>query len=516
MRELGYRLLLAAALLAATGCDEAGSSDADADTDTDVDSDADTDTDTGKEEWTPPDRDPVNPQSFDAAAITEDEGVFPAGVIAGEPQPTSMLLWTQADQTENLRLKVWLPGIDPADASRVDLLYDEAVTPSDLGFVHQRVEAVVPGRRHEYAFFVEATPGSPTARSRIGSFLAAPPEGALTRLTLSGTHGTHHKEAPYPNLVKNAELEPFAIYIHTGDSVYADGATTRADYHEYWLDNWQTAGFRAVLEDAVYLPVWDDHEVKNNFNPETIDPAQLQAGIDAFFDYNPMARFPNAPNRYWRTWRWGDTVEFFALDCRSERKPSTRDRPDAEYISVAQMTWFKDALSSSTAVFKIVLDSVPIMNLDPKIWMTVGDSWRGYPAQRDELIEFMVSEELENVFFVTGDFHMATVGRLEAVGTPGDHIWEFMLGPGAQDNPLGDREAIIETVGQDFDPLPPPQFRFGYPKALLSYVDLNPLVEPPQLTIRYYDTEDGHALYRATIAAGELEDEEPPPKVYQD
>jgi len=197
-------------------------------------------------------------------------------------------------------------------------------------------------------------------------------------------------------------------------------------------------------------------------------------------------------------------VEFFALDCRSERKPSTRDAEYAEYISLAQMTWLQDALSSSTAVFKVVLDSVPILNLDPKIWMTVGDSWRGYPAQRDELIEFLVSGEIENVFFFTGDYHMATVGRVENVGTPGDKLWEFMLGPGAQNNPLGDREAIIEALGEEFDPLPPPQYLWGYPKALISYVDLNPLVEPPQLTLRYYDAEDGRELFKVTIADGDV------------
>ena len=51
-------------------------------------------------------------------------------------------------------------------------------------------------------------------------------------------------------------------------------------YRAFWMDNWQTEGFRAVLRDALYLPVWDDHEVTNNWYPGedlATDPSQADA-----------------------------------------------------------------------------------------------------------------------------------------------------------------------------------------------------------------------------------------------
>jgi len=373
------------------------------------------------------------------------------------------------------------------------------------GFVHARVQGDLwPGVIHEYAFFVQGAGDDPTARSPIGRFVAPPPDDAWLPLTFSGTHGTHEDYAPYPTLVANAAAEPFAFYIHMGDAVYADDAQGLEGYRGFWSANWQTEGFRAVLGQALYLPVWDDHEVENNYDPETIDPGRLAAGLRAFFEANAIERLPDAPDRYWRSWRWGQTAELFALDIRSERRPSTREGPDATYVGPAQWAWLTRALVESDAVFKLVLTSVPIARFS-EVWQGAqADRWQGYAAQRQALIDHIVAAGVEHVFFLTGDFHMAMVGRVDPPGGAGERLWEFMLGPGAQANPLGDRAKILATLGERFDPLPPDQFVWGYPEALLSYVDLDPFADPPALTVRYLQRETGAELYRATIAGGTL------------
>ena len=450
----------------------------------------------GVKEWKPPKHKPVNPVILDV--VDEDETVFPAGVIAGDPGPGSMLLWTRTTATGEVRLKVWIPDIDPQEPRKVDLLYDQPVTAAEGGFIHQIVGAVVPGMRHGYAFFTAS------ARSRVGYFTAAPPEDALVRLTVSGTHGTHQDYTPYLPLVKTAQLEPFTLYLHLGDAIYADGADTLEDFRAMWQENWRTDGFKAVLADSVYLPVWDDHEVENDFSLENTDPQRIQRGLTAFFESNPVGMLPGAPLRLWRSWKWGKTVEFFALDCRGERKPSTRDGPDAEYISPEQMAWLKQALQDSEATFKLILDSVPIIDM-PEIWMNTYDRWEGYPAQRQELIDFILDSGIQDIYFVTGDFHMAMVGRLDPPGGSGDVLWEFIVGPGAQTNPLGDRDAIIEETNGVVDPLPLEQFLWGFPNPTITYVDLDPLAKPPRMTLRYHDGEGQH-LYTVTFKGGQPEE----------
>ena len=453
-------------------------------------------------EWKPPPHTPINPVSFDLDSINLDQAIFPSTVMAGDPSPSSILLWTQTRQTENIKLKVWIPDIDPQDPDLLDLLFDQTISVEDGGFVHQLVDQVVPGLRHGYAFFKEEQPGNPTARSRIGYFIAAPPEGALVRMTFSGTHGTKEEHAPYPTLAKNAEFEPFCLYLHMGDAIYADSAETQEDYRAMWQANWQTAGFQAVLSEAVYLPVPDDHEVENNYSPESTDPAKIEIAVEAFYEANPLSRQADHPKRYWRSWKWGDTVEFFALDCRGERLPSTRETAEAVYISPEQMAWLKQGLLDSTATFKLILNTAPIIDM-PEIWANIYDRWEGYLAQRNELIQFLLSENIPNLYFITGDFHMAMIGRLDPPGGDAYNMWEFILGPGAQSNPLGDREYMIELTNGEVDPLPPEQFLWGFPTELLSYVDLDPIADPPELTLRYYQP-DGTELYSLTFVGGQL------------
>lgn len=272
----------------------------------------------GPKEWVPPPHTPVNPVTLDAQAVSVDEVAFPLMVMAGDPTPDSMLIWTRTATQGPLRLRVWLPGIDPDDPDLVDLIFDQLVGPDAHGFVHQRVE-VIPGRWHAYAFFTGDEPDAPTGRSPVGKFTAAPPAGALVRLTLSGTHGTHQRETPYPALVANAAFEPYTLYLHLGDSIYSDSAREATpaacsleEYLAYWDDNWQTDGFRAALAEAVYLPVPDDHEVANNYDAEFDDPdcpGRVANGKQAYFLENPIE-----PGPLYRSWRWGDTVEFFMLD----------------------------------------------------------------------------------------------------------------------------------------------------------------------------------------------------------
>ena len=57
--------------------------------------------------------------------------------------------------------------------------------------------------------------------------------------------------------------------------------------------------------------------------------------------------------------------------------------PEAEYLSPAQFDWLVAGLQASPAVFKIVLNSVPIGEFP---YPSVRDRWAGYPAQREALL----------------------------------------------------------------------------------------------------------------------------------
>ena len=53
----------------------------------------------------------------------------------------------------------------------------------------------------------------------------------------------------------------------------------------------------------------------------------------------------------------------------------------------------------------------------PFIWdVAASDRWEGFPAQRNELLGFIDDNQIDNVWFLSGDFHVCFVSRLEPNG----------------------------------------------------------------------------------------------------
>lgn len=367
---------------------------------------------------------------FVPASVTFDNLLFPTGVQAGSMTRSGALLWTYSTETAPRTLRVWRSA---GAIGRVVLVHDLEVEPNDGGYFVVPIDGLAPETRYGYAFFAESEEEGFTARSQVGHFQTAWREGSLRPIVIGSAHGTNRTFSPWTALQTLAE-EDIDMFMHLGDMSYNDPADTLEEYRAVWQLTLSDPGYLALLPTVGSYVVWDDHEVANDYDPENINSGQLAAGKDAFFEAVPMVRGENG--QLWTSYMWGDTAEIILLDCRSERRPSTRFFGGATYISDEQMTWLQDRLLNSPAHFKVVMNSVPITNM-PGAWDFAGnDRWEGYRAQRNALIDFITDNELENIWFLTGDFHLAFISRLEKDG-PASHYREIMVGPsGNGPNPL--------------------------------------------------------------------------------
>jgi hypothetical protein len=94
------------------------------------------------------------------------------------------------------------------------------------------------------------------------------------------------------------------------------------------------------------------------------------------------------------------------------------------------MAWLKDGLSTSTARFKLILNSVPITDMTAMVGsLGANDRWNGYPAQRSELLDHIIDQGVTGVLFLTGDVHFGQIGMVDPVGGPAEHLWEVYCGP---------------------------------------------------------------------------------------
>lgn len=425
--------------------------------------------------------------SFAPADIPENPVQFALGVQAGLVQQDSALLWSFTQVPGPVRVRVWRelgPG-----SPEVALVKELTVSSDANGYLRTRIDGLAPATWYRYGIF---TPDL-SARAVLGRFRTAFPADWEYPLVLGATACTNFSFMPYVAL-ELAAKQNLDLFVHLGDMSYNDGSTVLSEFRDKWRRTLKDPGYRALLASTSFSPVWDDHEFRNDLDPETAPPAQLEAARTAYFE--TLATEPN-DGKLWRSFRWGKTAEFFLLDCRTERRPSTRETPQGQYLSPAQLDWLINGLRASPARFKVLLNSVPITRFPAGLWGLQGDRWQGYDAQREQLLTAITEANLEGVLFITGDFHLGLVMKLEQQG-PRSRLWEVAAGPGGNgNNPLG----LLVEPGAD-----PKNREFAFPKAQFAYASgayaaTSFTFRPRQraVQVQFFDPKDGAVRFDGTL-----------------
>jgi phosphodiesterase/alkaline phosphatase D-like protein len=225
--------------------------------------------------------------------------------------------------------------------------------------------------------------------------------------------------------------------------------------------------------------------VYNDYAGETVDDDLFDAALQAFREYMPVADTGD-PDVLYRDFRWGKDVEIIVLDersfrdaeadvtCKDDPLPAAAfsNAPEAlggirDFVGLAdelpegcedmihddsrsmlgkeQQQFLFDRLRESDATWKIVVNSVPIQTLLIEPY----DRWEGYPAARRELLEYIRDEGIDNVVFLTTDFHANIFGPVSIDPFGGDDepvAYEAIAGPIAT-NPF--RKDIVDLVGEE-------------------------------------------------------------------
>ena len=114
--------------------------------------------------------------------------------------------------------------------------------------------------------------------------------------------------------------------------------------------------------------------------------------------------------------------------------PSTRRiwtcslfEPSRTFLGPVQKALFKQALLDSTAKFKFVINELPIQ----QFWALPYDRWEGYGAERNEILNFIRDNAIENVVFLATDIHANLVNDvfIDVFADDETIAQEFVTGP---------------------------------------------------------------------------------------
>ena len=368
---------------------------------------------------------------------------FQHGIASGDPLPERMMFWTRitaAGDNIPVTLKVY------ADPALSQLITQSAASASSTRDYTVKIDqgGLTAGATYYYQF--EAL----GFKSAIGRTRTAP-SGANERLrfgVVSCSSYAHGYFNGYLHLAKRADID---AVLHLGDYIYEYGTGEYGTVRPYQPDHEMIAlpdyrtrhayykqdpDLMELHRQFPFITTWDYHESTDNSWRDAANnhtegaegqwPQRKAWAQQAYDEWMPI-RYPESGNvsKIFRKFSYGNLADIFILDTRLY----DRDEPDGIPVSATgkqagrkmlgpeQMQWLLDGLSASTATWKLIGQQVVFHQ-----WQVAGapqaagggqqlngDSWDGYQAERQQIIDHLRDNGINNAVVLSGDVHSSWV-----------------------------------------------------------------------------------------------------------
>lgn len=391
------------------------------------------------------------------------------GVQAGDVQTDRAIIWARCDEAARLVVE-WSTIESFGNARRVA---GEVVGPETDHTGTVTLTGLPPAQMIVYRARFEREAARGASAWVYGRF--ATPRADRFRFVWTGdTCGQGYGRNPeWGGLKGYAALrhaEP-AFFLHSGDLIYADNpivaekrlpdgriwrnitnpavgkvAETLDEFRARFAYNYEDEHVRALAAEVPILAQWDDHETHNNWWPgQRLEDDRYQDP-----DATKLAALALRATREWtpiggptvnRVIHYGPLLDVVVVDLRTFRTPNDANRGETgAMLGAAQAGWLVDALSSSTARWKIVACDQPIA-------LVIGDgpgdtrqegygNGAGPPLGREKelagVLTALAARNVTNVAWLTADVHYAAAHHFDparATGVSFLPFWEFVAGP---------------------------------------------------------------------------------------
>jgi len=376
------------------------------------------------------------------------EDPFTLGVASGDPDATSVALWTRLAPRplepggglapEALKVQ-WELAEDEA-LSRVVASGTTIATPQLGHSVHVEVEGLAPDRWYWYRFRA-GDAESPVGRTRT---LPAP-DAEPDRLHFAFTSCQNYEQGLFTAYEQMMADEPDLVF-HLGDYIYEYEAGRGGDVRTHQgreitsLDDYRIryAQYRSdpllagMHGRCPWFVTWDDHEFDNNCANEIseeqgVDPVDYLVrranAYQAYYEMMPLrARsLPRGPHlQLYRRASFGRLAELLVLDERQyrtdqpngDRRSPLNDAaldPSGSLLGAEQRDWLKRSLLASSGRWNVLAQQVmmamagrPDGSGELRYSM---DQWPGYAHERQDLVRFLADRRVPNPVVLTGDIH---------------------------------------------------------------------------------------------------------------
>jgi alkaline phosphatase D len=284
---------------------------------------------------------------------------------------------------------------------------------------------VIGGLTAETTYYLDVTVNNiPQLVAPYPSFKTFPPVGSaknFTFLVMTDFTTTFRIDGPTAAFASAAATNPAFVFIG-GDFDHRNPDTLkkkRTMFHDLYNagDPYMGEFVNLILRKFPIVHQWDDHDAGDNNVDRTYANWSLTQQV--FQEYVPTYPLPAVTPGIWQKFNYAQ-ADFFVLDCRSQRDPekdrddSTKSMLDGNNLgSRGQLQWLENGLLASTARWKVIFTSV-VTNFTTKF----PDGWSGYQTEWDVLRNYIHSNNIQGVFFISGDLHLGAIDNGTLTGFP--------------------------------------------------------------------------------------------------
>lgn len=377
--------------------------------------------------------------------------VFSHGVASGDPDQSSVIIWTRVSGFDELINVGWTVATDAGFQAIVG--QGRVTTDSNRDYtVKVEVTDLQPGQEIFYRFAVGAAL-SPTGRSKTL------PAGHVEKLVIAVVSCSNYPFGyfnAYDTIANDSDVD---IVAHLGDYIYeydengygADVGrrlgrvhaprheiVSLADYRQRHAQYKSDTDSRAMHARHPLIVIWDDHESANNpwtggaenHQPDEGDwTVRRSASLKAFFEWMPV-RDPAegaAPEKFWRHYKFGDLASLLTLESRHTGRSEQIEYGDLSRFANAQeaQAFYRDVVAAPDRNF-LSHEMEEFLGTELRESVSAGRRWRIIGNQ--SVMAHSVMPPIDEPFFTDlraqlNDSAGATLDNLKRQGDlqiPGD------------------------------------------------------------------------------------------------
>jgi alkaline phosphatase D len=369
---------------------------------------------------------PVQPPVTRAAAE-----VLQSGPMLGYNEMREVMLWVQTTRPAQVWAEYW-------EKSKPETRYKtETVTTTaqDAHTAHLLCNQVWPGKQYEYQVVVD---GQAIKRPYPTEFKTQ----ALWRWRKDDRKDPHIpydykfavgscayiNDTPVDRINATPYGSHYEIFtalhrqrpdfmLWAGDNTYTREAdwNTRTGFLYRYTHTRSLPELQPLLASTHHYAIWDDHDYGPNDSDQSYWGKNMAQDVFKLFWGNPAYGLGVGGCTF--TFEWGDS-QFFMLDDRWNRTANDRATGSPQMFGRAQLEWLVNALKSSTATFKFVVNGNCVLNPAKR-----GENFANYEAEYKWLLETLKAEKIPGIVFLSGDIHHSELTKLDVDGLYALYDW---------------------------------------------------------------------------------------------